>query len=88
MWKLSEGTETKRINMTNKLRVKRDVHLRCSILTHPFDIFTKRLTVAGPQDLKLDVGVGTSCTEVHHSCEPGDPSLWQQHNNKDILSGL
>lgn len=35
------------------------------ICTHPLYIFSKRLTVTGPQDLKLDMRVRSIASEVH-----------------------
>lgn len=48
--------------------------------THPFDVLPKSLTVAGPQDLKLHVGIGAFGPEVHQSGQAADSPLQRQES--------
>lgn len=48
--------------------------------TDPFDILPKSLTVAGPKDLKLHVGIGAFSTEVHQSGQAADSPLKRQES--------
>lgn len=43
--------------------------------THPFHIFTKCLTVAGSENLKLDMRIRAFSAEVHHPRQSTDASL-------------
>lgn len=68
----------KKINVKRQL-LNQVLKICLNYWTHSLYVFSKRLTEAGPQNLKLNVGIWSVVHEVHNSGETSYTALWKQN---------